>query len=43
MLDADRQVLANRDTETQAKAAAAHAAIASFRALGSGWDRAAAT
>ena len=38
VLDADRQVLANRDTEIQAKAAAARAGIAAFRALGGGWE-----
>lgn len=38
VLDADRRLLANRDAETQSNAAAARAAIASFRALGGGWD-----
>jgi outer membrane protein TolC len=37
VLDADRRLLANRDAESQSKAAAARAAIASFRALGGGW------
>lgn len=38
VLDADRRLLENRDAGIQAKAAAARAAIASFRALGGGWD-----
>nr|NUR36518.1 efflux transporter outer membrane subunit [Sphingomonas sp.] len=38
VLDADRRLLENRDAEVQAKAAAARAAVASFRALGGGWD-----
>lgn len=38
VLDADRSLLANRDAEIQSRAAAARAAIASFRALGGGWD-----
>jgi NodT family efflux transporter outer membrane factor (OMF) lipoprotein len=38
VLDADRRLLENRDAEIQARAAAARAAIASFRALGGGWD-----
>lgn len=38
VLDADQRLLANRDAEIQSKAAAARAAIASFRALGGGWD-----
>ena len=38
VLDADRRLLENRDGEIQARAAAAHAAVASFRALGGGWD-----
>ena len=38
VLDADRRLLENRDSEIQARAAAARAAVASFRALGGGWD-----
>lgn len=38
VLDADQRLLASRDSEIQSKAAAARAAIASFRALGGGWD-----
>ena len=38
VLDADRRVLETRDAEIQAKAAAARAAVASYRALGGGWD-----
>jgi len=38
VLDADRRLLENRDAEIQARAAAARAAVASFRALGGGWD-----
>jgi NodT family efflux transporter outer membrane factor (OMF) lipoprotein len=38
VLDADQRLLASRDAEIQSKAAAARAAIASFRALGGGWD-----
>ena len=38
VLDADRRVLENRDAEVQARTAAARAAVASFRALGCGWD-----
>jgi len=38
VLDADRRVLEDRDAEVQAQAAAAQAAVASFRALGGGWD-----
>jgi len=38
VLDADRRLLENRDAGIQARAAAARAAIASFRALGGGWD-----
>lgn len=38
VLDADRRVLETRDAEIQARAAAARAAVASFRALGGGWD-----
>lgn len=40
VLDADQRLLASRDAEIQSKAAAARAAIASFRALGGGWDAA---
>jgi NodT family efflux transporter outer membrane factor (OMF) lipoprotein len=38
VLDADRRLLENRDAEIQARATAARAAVASFRALGGGWD-----
>jgi len=38
VLDADRRLLENRDAEVQARGAAARAAVASFRALGGGWD-----
>ena len=38
VLDADQRLLETRDAEIQAKAAAARAAVASFRALGGGWD-----
>lgn len=38
VLDADRRLLENRDAAIQARAAAARAAVASFRALGGGWD-----
>jgi outer membrane protein TolC len=38
VLDADRRLLENRDAGIQARAASARAAIASFRALGGGWD-----
>ena len=38
VLDADRRLLDNRDAEVQARASAARAAVASFRALGGGWD-----
>lgn len=38
VLDADRRLLASRDAEIQSNAAATRAAIASFRALGGGWD-----
>ena len=38
VLYADQRLLGNRDAEIQARAAAARAAIASFRALGGGWD-----
>lgn len=37
VLDADRRLLENRVAEIQARAGAARAAIASFRALGGGW------
>jgi outer membrane protein TolC len=37
VLDADQRLLGNRDAEIQARAAAARAAVASFRALGGGW------
>lgn len=38
VLDADQQLLATRDARAQADTAATRAAIASFRALGSGWS-----
>lgn len=38
VLDADRRLLETRDGAIQARAAAARGAIASFRALGGGWD-----
>jgi NodT family efflux transporter outer membrane factor (OMF) lipoprotein len=38
VLDTDRRLLENRDAEIQARAAAARAAVASFRALGGGWN-----
>ena len=38
VLDVDRRLLETRDAEVQARAAAARAAVASFRALGGGWD-----
>lgn len=38
VLDADRRLLETRDAEIQATAATARAAVASFRALGGGWD-----
>lgn len=38
VIDADRRLLENRDAEIQARSAAARAAVASFRALGGGWD-----
>lgn len=38
VLDADRRLLETSDAEIQARANAAHAATASFRALGGGWD-----
>jgi len=43
VLDADRRLLENRDAEIQARTAAARAAVASFRALGGGWDAPATT
>jgi NodT family efflux transporter outer membrane factor (OMF) lipoprotein len=39
VLDADRRLLETRDAEIQATTATARAAVASFRALGGGWDR----
>jgi outer membrane protein TolC len=38
VLNTDRRLLENRDAGVQARAAAARAAIASFRALGGGWE-----
>jgi outer membrane protein TolC len=38
VLDNDRRLLEIRDSEIQARAAAARAAVASFRALGGGWN-----
>lgn len=38
VLDADRRLLETRDAGVQARTAATRAAIASFRALGGGWD-----
>lgn len=38
VLDADRRLLEVQDAEIQARAATARAAIASFRALGGGWE-----
>ncbi|MEJ7927513.1 TolC family protein [Sphingobium sp. AN641] len=38
VLDADRRLLETRDGAIQARAAATRGAIASFRALGGGWD-----
>lgn len=38
VLDADARLLATRDTRAQAQAEAARAAVASFRALGGGWQ-----
>lgn len=38
VLDADERLLATRDARAQAQAQAARAAVASFRALGGGWD-----
>ena len=41
VLDADRRLLENRDAQAVSRAGAARAAIASFRALGGGWNPAA--
>ncbi|QUT05590.1 efflux transporter outer membrane subunit [Sphingobium phenoxybenzoativorans] len=41
VLDADRRLLDTRDARVQAQAEAARAAVASFRALGGGWQGAA--
>lgn len=38
VLDADRRLLETRDGAVQARAAAARGAVASFRALGGGWN-----
>jgi NodT family efflux transporter outer membrane factor (OMF) lipoprotein len=38
VLDADRHLLDTRDARAQARTEAARAAVASFRALGGGWD-----
>jgi len=38
VLDADSRLLATRDSRAQAKTEAARAAIASYRALGGGWQ-----
>jgi NodT family efflux transporter outer membrane factor (OMF) lipoprotein len=38
VLDADRRLLEDRDGTIQARTAAARGAVASFRALGGGWD-----
>ena len=38
VLDADRRLLETRDGAIQARAAATRGAVASFRALGGGWD-----
>ena len=38
MLDADGNLLQARDAKAQAQTEAARAAVASFRALGGGWD-----
>lgn len=40
VLDADRRLLETRDGAIQARAAASRGAVASFRALGGGWDAA---
>ena len=40
VLDADRRLLEARDGAIQARAAASRGAVASFRALGGGWDAA---
>jgi outer membrane protein TolC len=38
VLDADRRLLETRDSAIQARAAASRGAVASFRALGGGWN-----
>ncbi|CAN5256048.1 TolC family protein [soil metagenome] len=38
VLDADNRLLRTRDARAQSQAAAARAAVASFKALGGGWD-----
>lgn len=38
VLDADRRLLEMRDAQIQARASTARAAVASFRALGGGWE-----
>ncbi|AHE54401.1 TolC family protein [Sphingomonas sanxanigenens] len=38
VIDADRRLLETRDGAIQARAAASRGAVASFRALGGGWD-----
>lgn len=43
VLDADRRLLETRDGAIQARAAASRGAVASFRALGGGWNAPAAT
>ena len=43
VLDADTRLLATRDALAQARTETARAAVASFRALGGGWNSAAAT
>lgn len=43
VLDADRRLLETRDGAIQARAAASRGAVASFRALGGGWDPASIT
>lgn len=40
VLDADRRLLETRDAAIQARTAASRGAVASFRALGGGWDSA---
>ncbi|MNV88440.1 copper/silver efflux system outer membrane protein CusC [compost metagenome] len=39
VLDADSAVLRTRDASAQAQTESARAAIASYRALGGGWER----